>query len=244
MAAPPKDWHHQAAEHKFKKMRNEIVELHEKFYAEKKEAILIVVQGMDASGKDGLVRDLFSAMPAYGLQVKSFTKPTEDEKAHDFLWRVHKETPPKGVVAVFNRSQYEDVLIPYVYKTLSTARIKKRMEDINHFEQMLIHEGTHIIKLFLHISKAEQESELKERIDEKSKHWKHSDGDWDTRKHWNKFIRAYEQIMEHCAVAPWHIIPADHRWAKLYAVAGILLQKFQEIDPKFPPLESDIFPKV
>ncbi len=238
---PPKDWSRSKAKKHVKTLRQEIGEYQEKLYAEAKTSILIVLQGMDGSGKDGLVRDLFSAIPAYGINVKSFKKPTEEEAAHDFLWRVRPHIPAKGMIQVFNRSYYEDILVPAVMKHLPETQIESRFESINNLERTLMAEGIHILKIYLHISKEEQKLQLLERTTDPGKYWKHSDGDWKTREHWDEFRLIYNRILNECATPPWHIIPVDEKWCKLQMVGDIFAQLLKEINPQYPPLQSELF---
>jgi len=154
------------------------------------------------------------------------------------LWRIHPKTPAKGMITVFNRSHYEDVLVPSVYGSLDDATIEQRYEQINQFEKHLEENGTRIIKCYLNVSFEKQGVKLQERIDTPSKNWKHSDGDWETRKHWNEFMEVYETLFVKCNDVPWHIIPSDKNWTKLYAVAQILLKTLKEMNPQFPRLEE------
>ena len=187
----------------------EIVELQKKMYAQSKRSLLIVIQGMDASGKDGAVRRTLSGVNPNGIMVKSFKKPTEEELSHDFLWRVHPHAPAKRMIQVFNRSHYEDILIPTVYDLMSKKDIDKRYDAINHFESQVESNGTTILKFFLHTSIDEQYKRLMERVEIKEKHFKHNDGDWETRKHWDQFTAVYEEIFEKCDNPNWTIVPTD-----------------------------------
>lgn len=212
-----------------------------KLYAEGKQSVLIVLQGMDASGKDGLTRNLFKMVSPAWVNVHSFKKPNDEEFAHDFLWRIHKKTPEKGMVTVFNRSHYEDILVPSVYGYLDKETIEKRYEQINQFEKYLEANGTRVIKCYLNLSYEKQGLKLQERIDTPEKNWKHSDGDWATREHWDEFMEVYETLFEKCNDVPWNIIPCDRNWTKLYSVATILRDTLKEMNPQFPGLESERF---
>ncbi len=207
----------------------------------KKQGILLVLQGMDASGKDGLTRDIFSKISPSWVNVVSFKKPTDVEIAHDYLWRINKVLPEKGTITVFNRSHYEDILVPSVYGYLDDKVIEKRYNQINDFEQYLEENNTLVIKLYLNLSFEKQEEKLLERINNLDKHWKHSDGDWETRKSWSKFMNVYEQIFEKCNKIAWNIVPCDKNWTKNYAVSKILIAKLKEINPKYPKLVSENF---
>lgn len=220
---------------------DQIYEWSKKLYAEKKQSLLVVLQGMDASGKDGLTRELFKPLSPAWLKVHAFKKPTPDERAYDFLHRVHAAVPPKGVIGIFNRSHYEDVLVPAVYGTCDKKTLAQRYEQINDFERMLEQNGTKILKCYMHLSYEKQEIKLRERIDTPEKHWKHSDEDWETRKKWNAFMKAYEKVFAKCNEVPWHILPCDKNSVKLYCAAQLVLETLKKMDPKFPPLESAHF---
>lgn len=219
----------------------EIGELQYKMYAEGKQSLLVVFQGLDASGKDGLTRGLLKYCNPTGISVTSFKKPTPEEYAHDFLWRIHKHTPNKGKFKVFIRSHYEDILVPSVEKIFPEEVINARYGLINDFERLVSHNGTKILKFFLNVSPDEQEERLKERIELKRKHWKHNDGDWETRKKMDEYLDVYEKIIEKCNDFPWHIIPADTNWQKLYFVAKEVLKELKNMDCKWPELESKLF---
>ena len=216
-----------------------ISELQRLLYAENTRSILLVLQGIDAAGKDGTVRRIFEAVNPLGCRVYPFKKPTEVEEAHDFLWRVHKVTPPAGMIHIFNRSHYEDILVPSVLKTHPEKVIKERYEQINNFEKMLEANGTAVIKCYLHISKEEQLERLNERIENPEKHWKHNDGDWSSRELWDDYMKVYEKIFTKCNDVPWHIIPADNNWVKINHIAKLLLKTLEEMQLKWPDLQSE-----
>lgn len=224
-----------------KEMVKEIGDLHYQMYAEKKHSILIVLQGLDASGKDGLVRDLLEYCNPIGLSVHSFKKPTPEEYAHDFLWRVHKHAPAKGLLQVFVRSHYEDILVPAVEGFFPPEYVEERYGMINHFEQLLMHNGTHILKFYMSVSREKQEERLKERITNPEKHWKHNDGDWETLKKRDLYMEVYRKILDKCNVIPWEIIPADKNWQKTYFAAQILLRKLRSLNMEWPAIESEMF---
>ena len=223
------------------KLIEKIASLQKILFAEEKRSILLILQGLDASGKDGTVRTIFSGINPLGCQVHSFKKPTEEEFAHDFLWRVHKIVPKKGMIHIFNRSHYEDILVPTVEGYYTPKRIKERYTHINNFERLLEDSGTIIIKCYLHISKQEQLERLTERINNPTKHWKHNDGDWESRKKWNSYMQVYETIFDQCNRVPWHIIPADRNWVKINTVSKILLKALEDLDLKCPELSSEKF---
>lgn len=237
----PSDWDKKEIKKETEELLDLIYEYGKKLVAGKQKSLLIVLQGMDASGKDGLTRTLFQKLSPAWVTVHSFKKPSELEFAHDFLWRIHKRVPEKGMITIFNRSHYEDILVPTVYGYIDTDIIENRYELINDFEKMLEANGTKIVKFYLHLSKEKQEIKLKERINTLEKHWKHSDGDWETRAHWDEFMSAYESILEKCNDIPWHIIPCDKNWVKLYSAATILVETFAAMNLEYPELVSEQF---
>ncbi|MBE0652428.1 MAG: polyphosphate kinase [Bacteroidales bacterium] len=226
-----------------KEILKEIGELQYKMFAEQKNSLLIVLQGIDASGKDGLTRGLLNYCNPVGISTKSFKKPTPEEYAHDFLWRVHQHCPPKGFIQVFIRSHYEDILVPTVEKLFPPELIEERYHLINNFEKLITHNGTRVLKFFLNVSKDVQEERLKERIENKRKHWKHSDGDWDTRKKFDQYMEVYKSILTRCNATSWYIIPADTNWQKLYFVSKVVLDALKSMDIKWPELETEVFKK-
>jgi PPK2 family polyphosphate:nucleotide phosphotransferase len=208
-------------------------------YAEGKHSILIVIQGMDASGKDGLTRDVFTSMNPQGVNVYSFKEPTQHELAHDFLWRVHQNAPAKGMIQIFNRSHYEDVLITRVHGSIDDHTAKQRIEAINDFEQLLTkHNDTHILKFYLHISPKVQQERLEERISDPTKMWKYNANDFQEAKLWNRYMGYYEEIFEKCNDIPWNIIPADQNWYKSYLVAKKLEQLLTSLKMKYPGMKK------
>ncbi|MGD9929596.1 MAG: PPK2 family polyphosphate kinase [Mangrovibacterium sp.] len=223
-----------------KAVLKQIGELQHQLYAESKHSLLLVFQGMDASGKDGLTRDLFKYCNPVGISVKSFKKPTPEEYAHDFLWRVHRHSPPKGAVQVFIRSHYEDILVPTVENLFTPEIIEERYQLINNFEQLLAHNGTRILKFFLHISAKEQELRLTERMENHRKFWKHNDGDWETRKKFDQYLEVYESILTRCNHIPWQVIPSDRNWEKLWYVANSVLRALEEMNIQWPALKTEL----
>ena len=207
-------------------------------YAEKKHSVLIVFQGMDASGKDGVVKKVFSKCSAAGISVTSFKKPSDEEMAHDFLWRIHKVAPEKGQIKIFNRSHYEDILIQRVHGWIDEDRVTRRIASINAFEETLIYDNNcTIIKVMLHISPEKQLEKLLERIEDPTKNWKHNDGDWIERKLWSEYMNAYEDMMNRCSV-PWSVAPVDQRWYRDYMVAKIIVDELEKLDLKLPILDE------
>ncbi len=225
------------------KMIIDIIALQRKMNAQGKYSLLLIFQGMDASGKDGAVRRTLSGVNPNGITVKSFKKPTDEEFAHDFLWRVHPHTPAKGMIQVFNRSHYEDILVPSVYGYLPKEAIEERFDLINTFEKQVESNGTTILKFYLHTSKDEQFKRLTERVEVPEKHWKHNDGDWETREHWNEFISVYETIFKKCDKPEWHIVPADKNWEKVNYIAKTILRALKGMDLQWPELKSEKFSK-
>jgi PPK2 family polyphosphate:nucleotide phosphotransferase len=204
-------------------------------YAEGKHAVLVVLQGMDASGKDGVIRDVFSRMNPQGVRVQSFKVPTEEELAHDFLWRIHHHTPARGMIQVFNRSHYEDVLVTRVHGWCDDALALKRFEAINAFEALLRqHNHTQILKFYLHISAEEQQDRLRERVENPSKRWKYNPGDEKEAALRDTYLQMYEDVFEHCNAVPWTIVPADQNWYKEYVVARQLVETLRALNMNFP----------
>ena len=217
-----------------------IGELQDKLYAQQRHSVLLVLQGMDASGKDGAVRAIFQKVTPSGIKAKSFKKPTDEEMAHDFLWRVHQHTPGKGIIQVFNRSHYEDVLIQRVHQWITEETVKKRYEHINNFEKLLTDSGTVVIKCFFHTSKEQQLIELNERLTAPDKHWKHNPNDFKEREHWDAYMKAYEDVFYYCSPEiPWHIIPADNRWYQRLILSKIVRETIENLKPEYPPLKSN-----
>lgn len=227
---------------KTEEMLKEIGKLQYKMYGQNKYSLLIVFQGIDASGKDGVTKDILKYCNAVGIKIHSFKKPSEDEFAHDFLRRIHEFTPGRGEMQIFIRSHYEDILVPSVEKNIPDEIIEKRYEQINNFEKLVESNNTRVLKFFLHVSKEAQKERLMERIESKKKHWKHKDGDWDTREKFNDYMEVYEEVINRCNEIPWHIAPADKNWQKTYSVAKVLLKTLKELDLKWPELVSEKFP--
>ena len=218
---------------------NKLDDLQNLLYAESKHAVLVVVQGMDASGKDGLVRDVFGKLNPQGVLVNSFKTPTSLELSHDFLWRIHQHAPQKGTIQVFNRSHYEDILITRVHKFCSDSLAKSRMAAINDFEDLLTkHNNTHILKFYLHISPEEQQVRLKERIKDPQKQWKYNQKDFDEAKLWKLYMKMYEDCFRYCDKIPWTIIPADQNWYKEYLVADALNTLLKNLHMQYPGLKK------
>ncbi len=219
-----------------------LAELQYLLYAESKRAVLVVLQAMDAGGKDGTIRHVMGPLNPQGCPVTSFKAPSDEELAHDFLWRVHKAVPRKGEIGIFNRSHYEDVLIVRVHKLVGKSVWSKRYEQINDFERHLAESGVHVLKFYLHISKDEQLERFKSRLEDPNKHWKANPQDFEERKYWDDYMRAFEDVLERCSTphAPWFIIPANKKWFRNLAVSQILVESMTALDMKFPKPEFDV----
>ncbi len=217
----------------------ELDELQNLLFAESKHSVLVVIQGMDASGKDGLIRNVLGNMNPQGVRVKSFKAPTEEELSHDFLWRIHHHAPAKGFIQVFNRSHYEDILVTRVHKWCSDDLAKKRMKAINDFESLLQeHNHTHILKFYLHVSAEEQQERLHERLQDPAKMWKYNEKDFEESKLWDIYMEMYEDCFENCNKPEWIIVPSDQNWYKEYVVATALRDLLTSLKMQFPGLKK------
>ncbi len=226
----PKNFDKEKTKHQLTILADEINELQNILYAQGKYKVLIILQGMDASGKDGAIKSVFRGINPLGCSVKAFKAPNTEEQGYDFLWRIHKNVPEKGMIKIFNRSQYEDILVPTVHKLLPTETIEKRYKHINQFEEFLIDNDTVILKYFLHISKEEQTLRLQERLDDYTKFWKHNDQDAKEAKQWNVYMKTYERIFKNCAkAAPWQIIPADQNWYRDFLIAKSIVESLKKL---------------
>lgn len=225
-----------------KKTIDDIRKLQYRLFVEAKQSLLIVLQAPDAAGKDGLIRKVLGRMNPQGCRTYPFKAPTPDELSHDFLYRVHPCAPAAGMVSIFNRSHYEDVLVVRVENIVPTKVWQKRYSDINAFESLLHDRGTRIIKLFLHISPEEQLSRFGARLEESEKHWKLNPGDYEARSKWIDYQKAYEDAMKKCSTdhSPWFVIPADNKWYRDAAVAGIVCKTLEEMDPQLPKVSVDL----
>lgn len=226
---------------KTEEIAEKIGDLLEMMQAGKKHNILVVFQGMDSSGKDGASHNVFKYCSPTAIHAYGFKKPTDEEFAHDFLWRVHKQVPAKGEIKIFNRSHYEDVLIQRVHKWIDEDKVTKRINAINAFEELLISDNnTTILKFYMHLSKERQAEKLQERLDLKRKNYKHNDGDWDEKEHWDEYRRCYEDVINRSAV-PWHIAPVDDRFYRDYFIASKVLETLEGFNMEWPPLDSERF---
>jgi PPK2 family polyphosphate:nucleotide phosphotransferase len=233
--------HEQAAE-EISHYQNRLCELQELLYVERRRSLLICLQAMDTGGKDGTIHHVLAGMNPQGCRVAAFRQPSAEELAHDFLWRVHKAAPASGEVVIFNRSHYEDVLIVRVHNLVPKAIWSQRYEQINAFEKGLVEHETHILKFYLHISKEEQLSRFKERLDDPTKQWKISEADYKERNYWDEYTAAYEDALSRCSTehAPWFIIPADHKWFRNLAVARIIAEHLEGLKMAYPKPTVDI----
>jgi PPK2 family polyphosphate:nucleotide phosphotransferase len=218
-----------------------LAKLHDTLYADDRHSVLIVLQGMDTSGKDGTIRHVFTGLNPQGCRVTSFKKPSEEELSHDFLWRIEKATPERGDIGIFNRSHYEDVLVVRVHELAPKKVWSKRYGAINDFERRLADEGTTILKFFLHISKDEQEERIRARLDDPQKRWKFTKADIDERKYWKDYQEAYEDAIRECSTnwAPWYVVPANHKWYRNYVVANAIVKTLSKLDLKVPEAKVD-----
>ena len=219
-----------------------IADLQARLYAEESRAVLVVLQGIDAAGKDSTVKHVFSGSNPQGVRVYTFKEPTEEEAAHDFLWRYHADAPARGMIHVFNRSHYEDVLVVRVKDLAPEELWRSRYDSINDFERMLVREGTTILKCFLHISRERQLEKFRERLERPRKYWKWSDNDIKEREHWDEYQRAYEDAINATSTPwpPWYVVPADHRWFRNYVVARVLAAMLGAMNPQFPEPPDEV----
>ncbi|HQZ65530.1 MAG TPA: polyphosphate kinase 2 family protein [Planctomycetaceae bacterium] len=220
----------------FESQRRELISLQSQLYAEGKQKLLVLFQAVDAGGKDGTIRSVFEGVNPQGVVVTSFKPPSDEDLAHDFLWRIHKAVPPSGMIGVFNRSHYEDVLVVRVHKIVPESVWSPRYEFINDFEKMLTASGTRIVKFFLHISKNEQKQRFQERIDKPDKRWKFDPADLEKRKYWDDYEKAFEDMLEKCSTddCPWYIVPADQNWYRDWVVTSVIVQTLKEMNPQYP----------
>ena len=237
----PKELDKKAIKEQTQTLLKELDKLQYLLYAEGKHSVLVILQGLDASGKDGAINNVFAEMNPQGVMVKSFKVPTEEELKHDFLWRIHQNTPAKGMVQIFNRSQYEDVLVTRVHGWCDDATAHKRFDAINNFETLLtLHNNTVIFKFYLHVSPEEQQQRLKERIEDPTKQWKYNERDFEEAKLWDKYMQMYEDVFENCSAVPWTIVPADQNWYKEYIIAKTLVDALKNLNMKYPQIKEEV----
>jgi PPK2 family polyphosphate:nucleotide phosphotransferase len=239
-----KDGHesHESAAEEIGHYQKKLWELQELLYAEHKHSVLICLQAPDTGGKDGTINHVLGAMNPQGCRVAAFKQPTPEELAHDFLWRAHKAAPGKGEVVIFNRSHYEDVLVVRVHNLVPKEIWSRRYDLINAFEKDFIENDTQILKFYLHISKEEQLKRFRERLDDPGKHWKISEADYKERGFWDEYVKAYEEALSRCSteLAPWFIIPANHKWFRNLAIASIVVEHLETLNMKFPKPTIDL----
>ncbi|HUR30021.1 MAG TPA: PPK2 family polyphosphate kinase [Saprospiraceae bacterium] len=234
----PKGFTKEDIKRKTERMARRIGDLQHIMFAEKKHSILVVLQGMDASGKDGATRKVFEFCNPTGIDAYPFRKPTEEEFAHDFLWRIHRRAPAKGMIQIFIRSHYEDVLIQRVHKWIDEERVTARIKSINDWETLLQYDNnTTILKFYMHLSREQQKKKLQERIDDPRKNWKHNDADWKEAERWDEYIAAYEDAINRSTI-PWIIAPVDQRWYRDYFIAEQVLLKMESLQFVLPTLDS------
>lgn len=223
-------------------LAKELNALHDRLWAEAKRSVLLVLQGMDASGKDGAIAHVLSGLNPQGCDVAGFKTPTDTEKAHDYLWRVHAVCPARGLLGVFNRSHYEDVLAARFAGAATHAQCRRRYRHLREFERMLVEEGTTFVKVHLHLSKDEQRARLQARIDDPTKNWKFRLRDLDARKQWDDYMDAYEEVLTETStdLAPWYVVPADHKWVRDVAVSTLLVDTFRRLNPQYPPPDPEL----
>jgi PPK2 family polyphosphate:nucleotide phosphotransferase len=242
-AAPPEDLPEgDDLDKAIKHQRKRLEKLQNKFYADGRYALLVVLQGRDASGKDGTVRKVFRSVNPMGCEVTSFKAPTEAELAHDFLWRIQQRIPARRIIGIFNRSHYEDVIVPRVHKSLPKEVWSGRYEQINDFERMLVESSVVILKFFLHVSRDEQKKRLQERLEDRKKNWKFRLGDLDDRALWGEYTAAYHDAIAKCSrpKAPWYIVPADDEDARDLLVGRAIADALDDLDLRYPPLDSEL----
>ena len=226
---------------KMAELRMQLDELQEVLYAENKHKVLVVLQAMDTAGKDGTIHSVFAGVNPQGVRVASFKVPSSVEAAHDYLWRIHAQVPAKGEIVIFNRSHYEDVLVVRVHNLVPAETWKKRFEQMNQFERMLVDEGTTILKFFLHIDLGTQKERLVERLDDPKKQWKLSSSDLPERKLWPEYMQAYEDVLSETSTdwAPWYVVPANHNWYRNLVVASLVVDALKDLKPQYPaPMED------
>jgi PPK2 family polyphosphate:nucleotide phosphotransferase len=235
-------WKREHAEAEQQQYEAQLTELQERLWAEGKRSLLIVLQGIDAAGKDGTIRHVMDAFNPQGCNVVGFKAPTPEELRHDFLWRIHPHTPGRGSVAIFNRSHYEDVIVVRVHDLVPRKVWRGRFRTINEWERMLVEEGTTIVKFFLYIDRDEQRERLQARIDDPDKRWKFSPADLPERERWADYIAAFEEALQRTSTewAPWYLIPANRKWFRNLAVAHVLGETIEALDPRYPPSEPEV----
>lgn len=223
-------------------LQKRLKELQSMLYADRSQSLLIILQAMDAGGKDGTIKHVFTGVNPQGVHVNGFKRPSEEELAHDFLWRVHQHAPKKGYIGIFNRSHYEDVLVVRVNNLVPKVVWEKRYDHINNFEKQLFDAGTRILKFYLHIDRDEQKERFEDRLQRPDKNWKFARGDLDVRRQWDDYMRAYEDAIAKCntGYAPWHIVPANRKWYRNYVVMKTIIETLEDMNLSYPDAEPDL----
>jgi PPK2 family polyphosphate:nucleotide phosphotransferase len=231
-----------ATQKALEELSDDLMALQERLYAESGQALLVVLQAIDAGGKDGTVKHVFGGTNPQGVRVTSFKQPTPEELAHDFLWRIHAAVPGHGYIGIFNRSHYEDVLVARVHELVEESVWRRRYRHINHFEGLLHDADTRVIKLFLHISREEQAERLRKRLEDPTKRWKFQRGDLAERERWDDYMAAYDEAIARTSTehAPWYVVPADHKWFRNWAVSRIVIETLEAMDPRYPDPAEDL----
>ncbi|MEL7002318.1 MAG: PPK2 family polyphosphate kinase [Bacteroidota bacterium] len=243
-ASPPETLDKGEIKDQTKGFIKEIDRMQEMLFSEGKRSLLIVLQGLDASGKDGATKNVFGRLNPQGVEVASFKKPSKEELSHDFLWRIHHHTPEKGMIHIFNRSHYEDVLVTRVLGLTSDVQARKRFRHINNFEDLLEDAGTIVLKFFLHISKEKQYEKFQDRLTDPEKHWKYNKGDWDTREKWDEYMGHYEDVFENCSEIPWTVVPSDKNWYKEYVIAKKVYETLSAMNLTFPDRSAELMEDI
>ena len=235
-------WDKESAAPELEKQLGRLADLQDRFWAEAKHSVLVVLQGIDAAGKDGTINKVMEAFNPQGCPVTSFKVPSSEELAHDFLWRVHRQVPRKGEIGIFNRSHYEDVLVVRVHDLVPKSVWSKRYEQINDFERHLADNGTTVVKFFLAIDRDEQRERFQARYDDPTKRWKFSMGDLDERARWDDYEAAFDEALRRTSTdhAPWYVVPANRKWFRNLAVATILADTIDALEPRYPPVADDV----
>ena len=223
-------------------LQKKLKELQTRLFADQSQALLIVLQAMDAGGKDGTIKHVFTGINPQGVRVTGFKQPTEEELGHDFLWRIHQHTPQKGYIGIFNRSHYEDVLVVRVNNLVEKSVWEKRYDHINNFERMLADSGTRILKFYLHIDRVEQKERFEERLERPDKNWKFSRGDLKVRDQWDDYMAAYEDVLTLCNTeyAPWHIVPANRKWYRNFVIMSTIVETLEDMNLSYPAPEAGL----
>jgi PPK2 family polyphosphate:nucleotide phosphotransferase len=230
------------AKRHLKVLRKRLAGLQRVLWADGSHRLLVVIQALDTGGKDGTIRGVFSGVNPQGVRVTNFKAPTDRELAHDYLWRIHQHTPAAGMISVFNRSHYEDVLVVRVLGLVPPSQWQQRYRQINAFEEMLAAEGTTILKFYLHVSKEEQAERLRARLDDPDKHWKFNKADLKARARWDEYMEAYEQVLARTSTdaAPWYVVPANHKWYRNIVVASTIVTTLESLDLEYPEAEENL----